>query len=77
MTGARRFIKLKVHAGEKSARVLRRAPDSFEIWVKTEAERGQANAAALAVAAKELGVPAKTLRIIKGAHSPAKIIEVM
>jgi len=72
-----RYVKIKVHAGCKMSKTVRRAQDSFEVWVKAEAERGQANAAMLSAVARELGVEAKTLRIIKGAHSPAKIIEMI
>ena len=71
------YVKLKVHAGSKAAKIERRGPDALEIWVKAPAERGLANAAALCAAAKVLGVEAKKLRIIKGAHSPAKIAEIL
>ncbi|MFA5162414.1 MAG: DUF167 family protein [Elusimicrobiales bacterium] len=69
-----RYIRLKVHAGAKTARLERRGPDALEAWVKSPAERGLANAEALNAAARELGIEAKRLRIIKGAHSPAKIL---
>ncbi|MDD2773261.1 MAG: DUF167 family protein [Elusimicrobiales bacterium] len=72
-----RYVKVKVHAGCKTAKTVRRAQNSFEVWVKAEAERGQANAAMLSVVARELEIEAKTMRIIKGAHSPAKIIEMI
>ena len=42
------FYKLKVHPGSKAARILRKGPDAFELWVKAPAERGLANAAAIA-----------------------------
>lgn len=54
---------------------MQKAPDAFEIWVKAPAERGEANRAVAALVARELGLEAKKLRLIKGATSPAKIFE--
>ena len=53
-----------------------RSGDSFLVNVKAPAKDGRANAAALALLAKHLGVPAARLWIIKGAHSPSKIVQV-
>jgi uncharacterized protein YggU (UPF0235/DUF167 family) len=74
---AQRFVKLRVHAGARKSKCERKAADTFEIWTKAPAERGLANAEALAAAAAALGVEAKTLRLIKGAHSPSKIVEII
>ena len=71
------FIKLKVHPGSKKAAINRRAEDSYEIWVKEEAERGMANAAAIRSLAKELGIEEKKIMLVKGAQSPAKIVRIM
>ncbi|MFI5346461.1 MAG: DUF167 family protein [Elusimicrobiota bacterium] len=71
------LYKLKVHAGARENRLARKGADAFEVWVKAPAERGLANAAALSLLAAELGLPAKRLRVVKGAHSPAKIISVL
>lgn len=70
------LIKLKVHADSRKNEVVRRAADSFEVWVKAEPREGAANRAALDLLARELGVAAARLRLIKGATSPAKIVEV-
>lgn len=71
-----RLIKVKVKAGSRRESVLRRAEDSYEISVRAPAERGLANAAALAALSAALGVGAKRLRIVKGSTSPAKIVQV-
>lgn len=71
------LYKVKAHPGSKEDRLSRRGPDSFEIWVRAEAERGQANAAVLRLLAAALGVPSKRLRIIKGATSPSKIVRLL
>ena len=71
------FIKLKVHPGSKTEKIIKKAGDAYEIWIKAPPERGLANASALRALALALGVDAKKILIIKGAHSPAKIVKVM
>ena len=68
-----RYIKVKVHAGEKKEKLLPKSADTFEIWVKAPAERGLANAAVRAALAAHLGVAENKLSLLKGATSPAKI----
>lgn len=68
------FIRLKVHPGSREDRLERRGPDAFEAWVRAPAERGLANAACLALLARELRCPSKSLFLVKGATSPSKII---
>lgn len=68
------LIRLKVHPGSRADRLERRGPDAFEAWVRAPAERGQANAACLALLARELGCPPKSLFLVKGATSPSKIV---
>jgi len=70
------YLKVKVHADSKKERLLRKKPDTFEIFVSEPAKDGRANASVLKRLASELGIPAGKLWIIKGAHTPAKIIEV-
>ena len=69
-----RFIKLKVHPESRQSLIKETARDAYEIWVKPPAERGLANAAALALLAQRFQCPTGRFRIIKGAHSPAKIV---
>lgn len=70
------LIKLKVHPDAKRSALTRRAEDSYEVWVKAPARGGLANRAALAALAEALGLPAGRLRLVKGAASPAKIVQV-
>ncbi|MDE2292909.1 MAG: DUF167 domain-containing protein [Elusimicrobia bacterium] len=70
------LIKLRVHPDAKKDSVARRAADHYDVWTRAPAERGLANAAVLALMGRELGVPAGRLRLVKGARSPSKIIEV-
>lgn len=72
-----RLIRLKVHPGAREERLERKAASAYEAWVRPPAERGRANAAALALLARGLGVEAKRLRLVKGATSPSKIVEIL
>lgn len=67
------YIKVKVHAGEKKNKLVQKAPDAFELWVKAPAEQGRANEAVRALLAQHLNLPENKLSLIKGATSPAKI----
>jgi len=67
------YLKVKVHADEKKNRLVQKAPDSFEIWVKAPAQEGRANEAVRALLAEHLQLPENKLSLIKGATSPAKI----
>ena len=67
------YIKVKVHAGEKKNKLVQKAPDTFELWVKAPAEQGRANEAVRPLLAQHLNLPENKLSLIKGATSPAKI----
>jgi uncharacterized protein YggU (UPF0235/DUF167 family) len=69
------LMRLKVHPGSKRDRLERRSEGAYELWVRAPAERGLANAAALALLAREIGCEAKALRLVKGSTSPSKIVE--
>jgi uncharacterized protein YggU (UPF0235/DUF167 family) len=71
------FLKLKVHPGARENKLVRKAPDAYEAWVKAPAERGLANDAVLALLAAGLGVPRARLRLVKGATSPSKIVTLL
>jgi len=71
------FIKLKVHPDSRRDKVFKKAPDAYEIWTKSPAERGLANASAIRQLSVEIGVDAKRILLIKGAASPAKIVKVI
>jgi uncharacterized protein YggU (UPF0235/DUF167 family) len=57
--------------------IIRKGVDSFELWVRAPAERGQANTAALSLLALSLKLPVKRLRIVKGSQSLSKIVSVL
>lgn len=62
-----------MHAGEKKNKLVQKAPDTFELWVKAPAEQGRANEAVRTLLAQHLNLPENKLSLIKGATSPAKI----
>ena len=68
-----RYLKVKVHAGEKKNALTQKAPDTFEIWVKVPAQEGRANAAVRTLLAQHLGVAENKISLVKGATSPSKI----
>lgn len=77
MTEAPGLLRAKVHARAAEDRLIVKNRDAYEIWVRAKPERGQANAAALGLLARTLGVEAKRLRIIKGAASPNKVVMIL
>lgn len=71
------YIKLKVHAAARKEEIIKRAENSYEVWTKAPASEGRANTAVLNMLALQIGVEAKRLRIIKGAQTPSKIVEIL
>jgi len=71
------FIKLRVHPGERRDKIMKKAPDAYEVWTKAPPERGLANASAIRQLSLQLGVDARKIMLIKGATSPAKIVKVI
>ena len=71
------FLKLKVHPAARVEKVIKKADDAYEIWVKAPAERGLANIAALRLLASHIAMEPKRLRIIKGAQCPSKIVKIL
>jgi len=67
-------IKVKVAAGSRTEQVVRKNADSYIVSVKEKAERNLANKRVLEIL-RELH-PGKVVRIVKGHHSPSKILEV-
>lgn len=70
------LIKLKVHAASNGSSLTKKAPDTFEVWVRAPAKDGRANREALAALSKALGRDVRGLHIVKGATSPNKIVKI-
>ncbi len=70
------LIKVRVKAGAKNERV-EKTRDRFDISVRERAEGGAANERVLYLLARELSVPIKRLRLVKGHRSPSKTFEIL
>lgn len=68
------FIKVKVTAGARAEKVVKKRDDLFAVSVKEEAERGAANERVLELLKREY--PGKRLKIVSGHLKPGKIIEI-
>ncbi len=71
---ARMEIRVKVKAGAKNDRI-EKTKDGYAITVRAKAAGGMANDSVLALVSREIGVPEKNLRIIRGLRSPSKTIQ--
>ena len=71
------YIKIKVHPGARTDKILKKAGDAYEIWVKAAAERGLANAAAIRLLAASAGADPKRIFLVKGARTPSKIVKIL
>ena len=71
------FVKLKVHPDSRRDRLIKKAPDAYEIWTKSPPSRGLANASAIRQLSIALCIDAKKILLIKGATSSAKIVKII
>ena len=67
------YIKLKVEAGAKSEKFVKKSKDHFDFAVREPAERGLANKRILELVRKYFKVY-NDVRMVSGHHSPSKII---
>ena len=68
------FIKIKVTVGARFEKIIKKSADSYSVSVKEEAERNMANKRVIEIFRKLY--PRKPVKIVKGHHSPSKILEV-
>ena len=68
-------MKIKVHPNSKKNRVLRKAEDSFEVFVRAKPVEGKANDALLDLLSEYLKIPRSKVRLVRGAMSHNKIVE--
>ena len=71
------FIRVRVFPLAKKESLKKLAPDEYQILVREPAQHNMANKRVLQLLAYELGVEPRKLRLITGAHSPIKRIEVV
>ncbi len=68
-------LRLHVVPGARRARVLGRHGDAWRVSVTAPRERGKATEQALALLADAVGVPAAQVRLVAGARSRGKLVE--
>jgi uncharacterized protein YggU (UPF0235/DUF167 family) len=68
------FIKIKATAGSKKEKVEKKSDDLYLVFIKEKAERNMANKRILEIMRSLY--PNKSIKLVKGQRSPAKMIEV-
>jgi uncharacterized protein (TIGR00251 family) len=68
-------ISVKVKTGKKKIKIVKNDFADYEVWVKAQPVKGAANKELIKVLADYFNTKAYNLRIVKGATSPTKIIE--
>lgn len=69
-------IYIKAKPGSKTEKLEDLGGNSFAIWVKEPAKENKANFAILERVAKHFGVGISRVRLVSGARSKDKIIEI-
>ncbi len=70
------LISIRVKAGASKELVERISDTKFKISVREKPQDDQANRRVIAVLAGHLQVPITKIRIVKGRHSPSKILSI-
>jgi uncharacterized protein YggU (UPF0235/DUF167 family) len=70
------YVKVRVIAGAKKEKFEKVSDIHFEISVKEKAEQNLANRRVMELIASHFKLPAKSVRIISGHHSPSKILSI-
>lgn len=70
------YFKVKAHPGSKKDKIIKKAEDSFEVYVRAKPERGLANKAVIKTLSTRLRIPLGRIRLVKGARSKNKIFEI-
>jgi len=70
------YIHVKVQPNAKRDKLQEMKADHFTAEVKAPAERNLANERVRKLLAGHFGIPAKSVRLISGHHSPSKIFDI-
>ncbi|MEK7552137.1 MAG: DUF167 domain-containing protein [Patescibacteria group bacterium] len=69
-------IKVKVFTESNKEAIERISADKFECHLKEKPQNNAANKKLLSIIAEYLGLPENKIKIVKGHHSPSKILSV-
>ena len=70
------YIKVKVNAGGKKEKIVKKSDNTYEMVVKEPAERNLANKRIRQILSDEYDVTIGNVRIITGHHSQSKIFDI-
>ncbi len=70
------LIKVRAKTGAKKEEFTGLSQDHFIVAVKERPLQNAANRRIIELLAAHFGVPAKTVRIVSGHHSPSKILSI-
>lgn len=71
------LVRVKVHPGASSARIIIKNKSSIELYVKAPPREGAATREAISILAKHFKVLANRIRLLKGAKEHSKIFEIL
>lgn len=69
-------ISVKVHPRSRQEKVEQTGDGEFEAWVREPPEEGRANRALVELLAEHFGAPKAEVRIVRGAGSRRKQVEI-
>jgi uncharacterized protein len=69
------YLKVKAHPNSKKNSVVKRAEDSFEVFVRAKPVEGKANDAILELLSEYLKISRSKLRLVRGAMAHNKLVE--
>ena len=70
------LIKVKVFPQAGQEQIVKKAEDSFEIWVREKPIQGQANRAVINALSDYFKVPRENIKLIKGFKQRSKIFKI-
>ncbi|HOW13060.1 MAG TPA: DUF167 domain-containing protein, partial [Candidatus Pacearchaeota archaeon] len=70
------LIKVKVYPNSKKEEIIKKSDDSFEIKVRAEAKRGEANKEVIEILSSYFNISDSKIRLIKGFKERSKIFEI-
>ena len=71
------LISLKVHPNAKKEALVSVGHDRFEAWIKAKPIDGRANAAIVALLARDLEIPEERIQLVKGARATRKVLRIL
>jgi len=70
------LIKVKVNVLSKEDKVIKKSEDSFEVFVKVDAQRNMANKKIIELLAEYFNLPQYRIKMIKGFKESNKIFNI-